>query len=455
MKTKGWREVFAFTFTQQIKTKSFIIGTIVITLIAALIAATANILPAFFIDSKVSESGSGEDTFSIKTLYLSNETDYAFDLTAAMEKIGVTVSALSSDEAEKKIAELADTSEKAMLSRVFVEKDVLSVESKYAGGEKSEVNKGDCEAVSQLLATQLHAQFLVLSGLPEDKLVTAMAGVRATISCAGEEPEGFVTTMIKSIVPMLSAIVLFIFIFSYSQLVAQAIAIEKSSRIVEYLLTSIRPLALIIGKVLAMCCVSLMQFVIIGMGGGLGFLLSMPFGIFTKMDKIAEAAGGAAALTGSQLEAQNVLDEIGNAFSGVDASAILVMIVTFILGFLLYAGLAGVAGASVSKMEDLAPAIQPLSIVGVLGFYLAYFPQVAGEENSLSVIARYVPISSPFVLPSDYMLGKISLVETLIAIVVLAVFDILVVMLVAKVYEHIILHTGNRLKLGDMLKMSK
>ncbi len=231
-------------------------------------------------------------------------------------------------------------------------------------------------------------------------------------------------------------------------------AIEKSSRIVEYLLTSIKPLALIIGKVIAMCLVSLMQFIIIGLGGGLGFLISMPFGIFSKVDKLVEAAGGAA-LTGSGLEAQGVLDDIGKAFSNVDAIALIIMILTFVFGFLLFAGMAGIAGASVSKMEDLASAIQPLSIIGVLGFYLAYFPQVTPEENTMSVVARYVPISSPFILPSDYMLGKIGLPEALISIAILIAADIGIMVLVAKVYENIIVHTGSRLKLGDMLKMSK
>lgn len=453
MKTKGWKEVFAFTFIQQVKTKSFIIGTIVITLIVALIAAVANILPAFFIDSKLEETENGTGAFTVQTLYVNNETEYPFDFSGAMKELGVTVKEISPEDAEKKVVEMYNTDEQAMLSRIYLDNDVLNIDAKYAGGV-SIVTKGDSETVMSVLSSQLNAQFLILSGLPADKLVTAMSGVSASLSCAGEEPESMITSMIKSIVPMISSIVLFIFIFSYSQLVAQAIAIEKSSRIVEYLLTSIKPLALIIGKVLAMCCVSLMQFIIIGLGGGLGFLISMPFGIFSKLDKLMEAAGGAG-LTGDGLEAQNVLDEIGRAFANVDAGVILLMILTFVFGFLLYAGIAGIAGASVSKMEDLGPAIQPLSIIGVLGFYLAYFPQVAGEENTMSMIARYIPISSPFILTSDYMLGKIGAVEAIVSIAILAAADIAVMMLVAKVYESIILHTGSRLKLGDMLKMSK
>ena len=453
MKTKGWKEVFAFTFTQQIKTKSFIIGTVVITLIVALMAATANILPTFFLDSAMSGEASPLDSFTVKTLYLDNETGYAFDFTKALEPMAVTIKPVTAAEADTKANELTNTTEPAMLTRLTLVDNMFSIDSQYAGGD-SGVKKPDCEAVTQVIQNNVHAQFLVLSGLPEDKLATALSGANVSVSCAGEEPESMIGSLVKTFVPMFSSIILFIFIFSYSQLVAQAIAIEKASRIVEYLLTSIKPLALIIGKVIAMCTVSLMQFLIIGAGGALGFLISMPFGIFSKVGKLVEAAGGAA-LTGNGLEAQNILDEIGKAFSHVDAMALVVMILTFVFGFLLYAGMAGLAGASVSKMEDLAPAIQPLSIIGVLGFYLAYFPQVTGEENTLSMVARYLPISSPFILSSDFMLGKIGLPETLISMVIMVAADIGIMMLVAKVYENIIVHTGSRLKIGDMLKMSK
>ena len=454
MKTKGWREVFAFTFIQQIKTKSFIIGTLVITLIVALIAFMANFLPTLFLGDMMNDGGDdADDGMSIETLYLSNETDIPFEMAAAVQTLGVNVQSISAADVQTKVDSITDSTERAVVSRIFMENDMFSVDTRYS----PEVSKGDCEVLTSMLISQIKAQYLVFSGLPEDRLLTALSGVASTVSCAGEEPSSMVQEIINTIVPMLSALVLFVFIFSYSQLVAQAIAIEKSSRIVEYLLTSIKPLALIIGKVLAMCCVSLMQFLIIGIGGGLGFVLSLPIGITSKIGEMTEAATAAAggAGAGSDIDVAGVLNDIGKAFSSVDVTTLIIMILTFVLGFLLYAGIAGIAGASVSKMEDLGPAIQPLSIIGVLGFYLAYFPQVTGEENTMSVVARYVPISSPFILPSDYMLGKIGLGEALISVAILLIADIAIMLLVAKVYENIILHTGSRLKLADMLKMSK
>ena len=58
-------------------------------------------------------------------------------------------------------------------------------------------------------------------------------------------------------------------------------------------------------------------------------------------------------------------------------------------------------GATVSRMEDLNAAMQPMSIIGVLGFYLAYFPStMGGEANTMALVSYYLPISSPFSIPS-------------------------------------------------------
>lgn len=461
MKIKGWKEVFRFTFYQQVKTKSFIISTVVMALIVALISFLADFLPVLFLGDeieKAEKAANGESFFTIEELYVSNKTGkYSFDLETAAAELGLGFHELGSAEAAKeKLAQLEGTDEKAMVTVISCDDKGLILDSRYAASEAAGIDKVDCETVTSRLADEVRTQYLTGFGVPEEELEIARNGIYTTVSGAGEEPVSFVKQMINTIVPMVSSIVLFVFIFSYSQLVAQSVAIEKSSRVIEYLLTSIKPLAIILGKVLAMCCVSLMQFIIIGAGGAVGFIISLPFGIFTKVNALtAIAAEGAEQASSLGIGAADVVSDITDAFNSVDASALLIMIVTFVLGFLLFAGLAGLAGASISKMEDLSAAIQPLSLIGVLGFYLAYFPQVTGEENSMSAFARYLPISSPFILPSDYLLGRIGIGEALISIIILIASDIAVMLLVAKVYETIILHTGNRLKLGEMLKMSK
>ena len=457
MKTKGWKNIFAFTFLQQIKTKSFIISTTIIAIIVALIAATVNILPAILLEdelTKVEESLEGNtEAFTIDKLYIANATDLKLNFTFTTASMGITPENISVADVDGKIEYLAETTENAMLAHITMTDGYLAIDAYYSG-KNSSIEESDCSSVLNLLKTQLDIQYLASIGMSTEQISTVSAGISTSLLQAGDEPVSLVDELVNMVVPMMASLVLFIFIFSYSQLVAQSIAIEKSSRIMEYLLTAVSPLAIIVGKVLAMCSVSLMQFLIIVAAGAVGFLASMPFGIFAKIDDIVSAVSE----SGVGAEVQDIINDIMSAFSSVNVGTLVIIIITFILGFLVYALIAGLAGASISKMEDLAAAIQPMSIIGVLGFYLAYMPQIGntdGESNIVAVIARYIPISSPFTIPSAFMLGQMSLIEVIIALAILLACVVALALIVAKVYEHIILHTGDRLKLKDMLKMSE
>ncbi len=457
MKTKGWKSIYKFTFVQKIKTKSFIISTIVISTIIALIAATANILPAILLEDelgKIEGALSGEtDVFTIDRLYVADETGLNADFSVTASSFNLTAEPIESDAVEAKIDELAETSENAMLAILNKVDGYLEIDAYYSG-ENSTIDESDCNSVLTMLSTQLEMQYLSSIGVTTSQMSTAMGGVATSLVMAGDKPVSYVQEVVNMIVPMLCSIVLFIMIFVYGSMVSEAVAIEKSSRVMEYLLTSVSPLSIIIGKVLAICTVAVSQFITFILSGVLGFLVTMPFGIFAKIDDIMALAAEAS----SSIDAAGVLGEIKASFANINIGTFVIVILSFILGFLIYALIAGLAGASISKMEDLAAANQPLSFVGVLGFYLAYIPQVGntgGEENPISVIARYIPISSPFCLPSSYMLGQATAPEAVISITLMAVTVIVLCLIVAKVYEHIVFHTGDRLKLKDMFKMAE
>ncbi len=456
MKTKGWKSIFSFTFLQQVKTKSFIISTVIIATIIAIIAATVNILPAVLLKDEIQKiEGAIEgdtDVFTIQKLYVADETGLNPNFAVTATSFGLTPENIDPSQIEAKINELATTTENSMLAHITLTDGYLGIDAYYSG-ENSTIDSSDCSSVISLLSTQLEMTYFTSIGISADEMSTAMGGVSTSLNMAGEVHESMIQELAKMLVPMISSLVLFIFIFSYSQLVAQAIAIEKSSRVMEYLLTSVSPLSIIIGKILAMCSVSLMQFLIFVISGVLGFTVAMPFGIFSQIDSLVAAASGA----DIGAEAQGILFDIKNVFAAVNPGTLVIIIITFILGFLVYALIAGLAGASISKMEDLSAAIQPMSIIGVLGFYLAYMPLIgdtSGDGNIVQIIARFIPISSPFCLPSAFMLGQMTLAEVLIALGVLLACVIVLCLIVAKVYEHIILHTGDRLKIKDMLKMA-
>lgn len=451
MRFKGWKKVFAFTFMQQIKSKSFIISTIIIMTLLGLIGASANIIPVFFLDDVLKGVASGEDSISssVSELSIYNNTDMTFDFNGITPEPKL----VSKEEADKLALTLENTSTNGLLITVNYNEGIYSVDGIYAG-VNSTISKGDCEMLCGTVASSVRIQYLKSLGVKDEDLMSAMSGVSYSANMAGKEATSPIVDIINSIVPMLSSLVLFMFIFSYSTMVSQSVATEKTSRVIEYLLTSVKPLAIIMGKILAMCTVSLLQFIVIMIGGAAGVLISLPFGILSKVGQLTAMA----ATSEQAAEAGAVVSEFSSAFSSFNFGSIIFMLIVFVLGFLFFATVAGLAGASISKMEDLSAASQPLSLLGVVGFYLAYFPTigaVTGETNMMMIISRYLPISSPFALPSAVLLNQMSVVEAIISVLILLASVIVMLMVVAKVYEAIILHNGNRLKLSDMFAMAK
>ncbi|MGN0687165.1 MAG: ABC transporter permease [Oscillospiraceae bacterium] len=462
MKTKGWQKIFGFTLIQYIKTKSFIIGTIVLCLIVALLGVGANVLPGLLSDEEEIFGNTSMTQASPDAVYIYDncgiltEEDIA-SLSASGVKIARTE--LSADEM---LDALVTAQNQAMVS--------ISAD-KYSDGSGSETVAGfsvktyyspDAESdavdyITMMASEHVKLRNLINCGLNPEYYADSQRYVSTSKITAGSDEWNMFESALNYFVPIFASLVLFILIFAYGQTVAQSIATEKTSRVMELLLTSVRPLAVVIGKVLAMGVVSLMQFVLIIVVGIASLMLSAPFGI---VGEIQEMMNSAEMLTG---EGAQIVEALDNTIGNISPLSIALVLVIFILGFILYALIAALVGASVSRMEDLAAAMQPYSILGVVGMYLAYFPVLgnlgamengAATVNPVQLFSYYFPLSSPFALPSALLLGTISVTQVLIATLVLAAFVVLIAVLVAKVYEMIILHNGNRIKFADMIKMA-
>lgn len=457
--TRGWKKVFGFTFVQFVKTKSFIVGTVILALITVLITAGLNIIPKLAgAGEDISGDGSDSTDICISKVYVADSTvaltdddlaglqQMGFPLPERTENITATIDSLSGAESGQVLVTVtADESDGTVTG--------YSVKTFYS----PDTDGDSIDAVSGVMVTLLkYRNMLDLGVKPEDLAATQRYYSTSKIQ-AGSDEWSVLESAINYIVPIVFSLILFIFIFAYGQTVAQSIATEKTSRVMELLLTSVRPLAVVIGKVLAMCLVSIAQFLVIAGLGAATFAATAPFGIGGDIMRIME---NPAAQTGQDAE---IAQALSSSFGTISPLTFVLILVIFILGFLFYALIAALVGASVSRMEDLAQAMQPYSLIGVLGFYLAYFPVIfnaesfdsgAASSNSMQLFSYYFPVSSPFSLPSALLLGTLSMGQVLAAVLILAVFVVLVAVIVARVYEMIILHNGSRLKFKDIISMA-
>lgn len=459
MKTKGWQKIFTFTFVQYVKTKSFIIGTVVLCLIVALLAVGGNLLPVLLSDEEDIFSDSGMTAASPNAVYIYDNCDILLEEDMAMlTEAGVKL-AQTELSAEEMLDALVAAANEAMIcinAETNAEtNDILgySIKCYYSPDAESDA----VDYVTTVTAEAVNLRNLLNSGITPETYAASQRYVTTSKITAGSDEWNMIESALNYFVPIFASLVLFILIFSYGQTVAQSIATEKTSRVMELLLTSVRPLAVVIGKVLAMGLISLLQAILIVVVGLISLWASAPFGLVGEIQSMMESTE---VLTG---ESAQIVEAVENTIGNFNPLYILLIIVIFILGFVFFALIAALVGASVSRMEDLAAAMQPYSILGVVGMYLAYFPVIgnldsletgAATVNPVQLFSYYFPLSSPFALPSALLLGTISAGQVLIATAILAVFVVLVAVLVAKVYEMIILHNGNRIKFADMIKMA-
>lgn len=467
MRFKGWKPIFGFTYLQQVKSKSFIVSTIIVCVLIIALFVLIGVLSFSELDGVF--GGDGDSADGIDTLYVCNETEIPdFD----SSEIGVKCARLSAEELEQKQEEVKTGDKAEAVLHIAYSSDGENGEVRpvsvrlYRPQNKELVSDDYMNTLAETCRLAVKESLLMSLGVEQSDVALAETPISGEVLIYGNEMSEL-RQALSTAAPMLFAAIMFMFIVSYAQIIAQSVAMEKTSRVIELLITSVRPLAIVMGKVFAMLLVVITQLAVIGAVAG------VCAGVFSLVAAAAVGGSGLAEVTQGVSEAlegagTSLQEELMNAMPGLSQPlAIVAIIVIFLLGFLFYALLAALIGAGISRSEDLASGIQPLALISILGFFLSYLPPAfdmgyaagsgdfTGETNILTVIARYLPISSPFALPSAIILGQIGTAEIIISTVILAGLTLATMMLVAKVYENIILYSGSALKLGQIIKMAK
>ncbi len=227
------------------------------------------------------------------------------------------------------------------------------------------------------------------------------------------------------LVMMFSSIVLFYAVYFCAFQVSNSITTEKTSKIIETLVTSTNPTNIILGKTLGIGIIGLCQLAAI----------------------IATAYISAKAFLDPEL-LEMALDT-----SSLTLSLGLITLLYFILGYLTYGLLYALTGSTVSKPEDVQSANQPVVFLTIIGFYLAYFTMI-NPSSEMNKLAALLPISSPFCMPFRIMMGAATASEILLSIAILIITIILVANIAIKIYKNAILNYGKS-SIKDLIKMYK
>lgn len=224
--------------------------------------------------------------------------------------------------------------------------------------------------------------------------------------------------------------------------IATTIVTEKSTKLIEILLTRIKPMAIIMGKVFAMLTVTIIQLSSVVLGLGLSSLIYKN------------------AFNSDAYLPEFLVRSLGSSvFENVTLANIIVILIMYVLGFIFYGFLAGLTGATVSKIEELREGMVVYTFLTIIGAYMGLALPIIGLQGSVpsgyAHFAFLFPISSVFVTPVYLLFGKVTISIALLAILLLVISTILVIIFTSKVYQTIILHQGNIIKFKDLISISK
>ena len=223
----------------------------------------------------------------------------------------------------------------------------------------------------------------------------------------------------RVVVAVIGVVVLYGLLLLFAQFVAQGVVEEKSSRVVELLLATMRPWQLLAGKILGLGLLGLGQMVVIGV------------------------VGVTAAL------ALDVVEVPGEVIGTV-----VTVVAWFVLGYAFYASVFAVAASLVSRQEDLGSVLTPASMLLIVGFVVSV--QAAGDPGgTLATVTSFVPGMSPLVMPVRQAAGEAALWEVALAVVLMLLAIALAVRLGGRVYAGALLRTSGRTKIREALRAER
>lgn len=404
------RTVIAFTIKDMAKRKSFIVSTLIILILIVVGFNIPNIISAVTDDGE----SSGEEKILIVdstnlfegTLQSLNQMDLGYTFQIANNDI-------SFDDIKTRIED------KDINKAIIVEqKDDGTYKLRYIVENMTQVASAPEDLINAINTVYTNLQISKL-GLTQEQIASLTPNFEFTI----EQTEEQVVSGNIGVIMLLS-IVLFYAIYFCAYQVSSSITTEKTSKIMETLVTSTSPKTIVLGKTIGIGIVGLIQICVI----------------------VATALISAKVFLEPEL-LNAVLD-----MSKFTPYLAIITIVYFILGYFAYALLYALTGSTVSKPEDIQSANTPVAILAVIGFYLSYFTMM-NPTSELNQFAAIFPISSPFCMPFRIMMGIASTSEIVLSIIVLIITGLIIAKVAIKIYSNAILNYGTKMNFKDIVKV--
>ncbi|MGR3763424.1 ABC transporter permease [Rossellomorea sp. NS-SX7] len=398
------------SYFSKLKAKSFIISTIIIAGALVLLTNFDQIISTF--------KGDEEEKVAVQ-----DETGYLYSMLKAQvtvlnDDITLTASNDSQEEIEKKIEE---EEIKGLLILTEGKDGLPSALYKSASLSDTTVTS-DLQLAMQNIKSSLAANKLELTSEEMASLSGPVTFEKEALSEGAKSEEEL--SQARGVVYVLLFFIYFS-VIAYANMTAMEVATEKSSRVMEILISSVSPVKQMFAKIIGIGLVGLTQLAVI-----------LAVGYFTLLSRKDELAGG-------------FFESFG--FESLSVTVILYAVVYFLLGYFLYATLAALLGSLVSRIEDVQQMIMPMTFLIMIGFFISMFG-LGNPESSFVTITSYIPFFTPMVMFLRVGMLNLPVYEPIIGIVVLLGTIILLGVFGARVYRGGVLLYGKSNSYKDIKK---
>lgn len=435
----GFSYVFKFTLRQTLKQKSFIVAFVIMLIVAI------GAFPVIAIVQK--KDGDSSDSSSVEKLYVINETNIS-ELPIELENKNIHIKSVFSGEdySEEDVNNFYNTvdenNENAVILRARMDLESGGYIFDMYYPENSKVSEDDVYSLGTELEDWFSEYKVQILNIDKDTLMKVTAGVTTDVMDIDEfrkSDEVSTISLTQFSVVYVMLVLFYMIIVMSASLVANKVVEEKANRIVEYLMTTVRPMALMFGKIMAMLVATVGQVLIIS-------------GAAVLSKNITDTVIG----NGASPDGKSVIPF--DVLTGLDVKGYAICILILIIGMIMYGMLSALFAASVSRMEDLQQGMKVYSMIILIAFLMSFAAvntMVNVGVNGFVDFCVYFPLTSVMVLPGMIIIGKVNLVMVAVSAVIMVVFAVVLLRFVASVYENVIVMNGNPIGVKEMITMVK
>ncbi|MCK8481587.1 ABC transporter permease [Psychroserpens algicola] len=281
---------------------------------------------------------------------------------------------------------------------------------------------------------------------------------KTNVTIAQETFTGEKTSKIDSVLKLAfggaAGYLLFMFIIIYGNMIMRSVIEEKTSRIIEIIISSVKPVQLMLGKIIGTSLAGITQFAIwVVLGGVLMLVLSMIFGV-----DMAQMQTPQQEMMNQAMQNPDVANEMQLAWQSFLNLPLVNLVIAFMFffigGYLLYSSLYAAVGAAVDNETDTQQFMLPIIMPLVLAVYVGIFTVIEDPHGTVSTVFSFIPFTSPVVMLMRIPFG-VPIWQQILSFAILAFTFIFTVWFAAKIYRVGILMYGKKPSYKELYKWIK